>query len=680
MESRIPLPDAMLYGGDYNPEQWLDMPEILTQDIELMKKAHINVVSMGIFSWAVLEPREGEFHFEWLKDCIDTLYKNGISVFLATPSGARPKWLSDEYPEVLRVEENRFRNLFGERHNHCYSSPIYREKVRIIDTKLVEQFKDHPGVIAWHISNEFGGECHCPLCQKNFHAWLKKRYGTIASLNKAWNTTFWAHTYQDFDQVESPSSRGEHSLHGLVLDWKRFVTDQTVDFFKWEKESIRNAGSKKPVTTNLMYDYPGLNYHRFADVLDFVSWDNYPYWHHKKETETAADTAMQHDIMRSLQRKPFVLMESCPSSTNWQPISKLKEPGILKAQSLQAVAHGSESVMYFQIRQSRGSAEKFHGAVIDHYGKEDTRVFQEVTSVGEDLGVLREIRNTEVKAKAAVIYDWDNRWALEEAQGPRNEGVFYKEAVLKSHRALSKYGLNVDVVDMTQDIDRYEIVAAPMLYMLKPEFCKRVRDFVASGKTFVMTYWSGIVDETDLCFLGGTPHGLMDVMGLRSEEIDGLYEGTFNTGIPCKNNALGLSLSYRCENICDLVRKDTAEEILTFGRDFYQGKPALTRNSFGKGTAYYVCADFEQKFYNDFYDAILKKANIRPIIPKESREDTLFVTSREKEGKTYIFLQNFERKEAWSKLPEGYECLLGHADGRIGCFETAVWMKKDGTD
>lgn len=460
----------MLHGGDYNPEQWLHMPEILDRDIELMKKASINTVSLGIFSWAVLEPEEGKFDFVWMEQIIDRLFKNGISVILATPTGARPKWMADKYEEVLRVDAMRRRQLFGARHNHCYTSPIYREKTRIINSELSRRFGNHPGVIAWHISNEYGGECHFPLCQRAFQNWLKEKYLSIENLNRAWATTFWSHRYNDFSQIESPSPIGELGLHGLNLDWMRFITHQTVDFLKHEIRAIRDGGSDKPTTINMMYDFQGLNYHKFADVIDFVSWDAYPDWHAKTESATAMECGMQHDIMRSIQKKPFLLMESCPSATNWQPISKLKKPGLLHAASMQAVAHGSDSVLYFQFRQSRGASEKFHGAVVDHYGGEDTRVFREVAEVGTSLEKLREVAGSNAIAKIAIILDWESRWAMENAQGPRNQGLHYLEAVEKTYFAFRKRGLNVDVIDMEQDIEGYSVVAAPMLYMFRAGF------------------------------------------------------------------------------------------------------------------------------------------------------------------------------------------------------------------
>lgn len=241
MKNEIVLP-ALLHGGDYNPEQWLQRPDILEKDIEYFKKAKINTVTMGMFSWAVLEPEEGVYHFEWMQEIIDRMYENGIYVILATPSGARPKWLADKYPEVLRVDANRQRNLFGARHNHCYTSPVYREKIRHLNMELAKRFGEHPGVLMWHISNEYGGTCHCPLCQEEFRRWLKAKYKTIDNLNGSWCTTFWSHTYQNFEQIESPSPRGEMALHGLNLDWKRFVTDRTIDFLQHEVKALRDAG------------------------------------------------------------------------------------------------------------------------------------------------------------------------------------------------------------------------------------------------------------------------------------------------------------------------------------------------------------------------------------------------------------------------------------------------------
>lgn len=415
----------LMHGGDYNPEQWLAMPEILDTDIRRFKEAKINTASVGVFSWSKLEPKEGVYDFAWLEKIIDRLYENGIYVNLATPSGARPHWMADRYPEVLRVNEQRQRNLFGARHNHCLTSPVYREKVRQINTELARRLGGHPGVKLWHISNEYGGECHCPLCQEAFRKWLENKYKTIEALNDSWCTTFWSHTYDSFSQVESPSTLGERSVLALLLDWKRFSSDQTIDFMGQEIAALRAAGSDKPVTTNLMYRFNDIDYFKMAQKLDIASWDSYPEWHRggQGEWEAAQETAFWHDVIYGLKQKPFLLMESCPGATNWQAVSKLKKPGMVEAASLQSIAHGADGAMYFQLRKSRGSAEKFHGAVIDHYDGNDTRTFQDVCRTGDMLFGIGEVAGSRKKAEAAVIYDWENRWAMENSEGPRNIGL-----------------------------------------------------------------------------------------------------------------------------------------------------------------------------------------------------------------------------------------------------------------
>lgn len=662
-----------LHGGDYNPEQWLDRPDILQKDIEYFKKAHINTVSVGFFSWAVLEPEEGKYNFDWLEEIINNLYKEGIHTILATPSGARPKWMADKYEEVLRMDPDRTRRFFGGRHNHCFTSPVYREKVHAIDKKLAERFGRHPAVMLWHISNEFGGECHCPLCQAKFREWLKEKYGTIENLNKRWCTTFWSHRYNSFDQIESPSTKGENELHALKLDWKRFVTYQTIDFIKNEVDAIREGGSELPVTANLMYDYDGLDYKKFKDVLDVVSWDNYPSWHKKEEYLTAVDAEMQHDLMRSIRKEPFLLMESCPSATNWKPINKLKKPGMHLAASLQAVAHGSDSVLYFQLRQSQGASEKFHGAVIDHYGGDDTRVFREVTEVGEALEQIQETVGTSMRSQAAVLYDRENDWAIADVQGPRNVDMHYREAVQKNYRALREQGLNVDVIAMEHSLSDYKVLAAPMAYMFKDGYEEKLRAYVENGGTLVLSYWSGLVDGTDRCFLGGTPYGLMDVAGLRSTETDALYDWEENHAIPEAGSHLGISNVYTCKNLCELVKVSDVEVLMRYGEDFYQGYPVLTHKAFGKGHVYYVCADMELGFYQDFYGRVAAEAGLKS--PIEIIPEGVSVTVRENEDTEYLFIQNYARKPQAVPVPAEYELLYGTESEVMAPLQTRILKK-----
>ncbi|WP_328800250.1 beta-galactosidase [Paenibacillus sp. LX16] len=610
ISERVP---RMLHGADYNPEQWQHYPEVLAEDIRLMKLAKCNVMSVGIFSWVSLEPEEGVFTFEWLDRILDSFAENGIYAFLATPSGARPAWMSQKYPEVLRVEANRVRNLHGFRHNHCATSPVYREKVRIMNTKLAERYANHPAVIGWHISNEFGGDCHCDYCQEAFRAWVQDKYGTLDKLNHAWWTTFWSHTITDWSQVESPAPHGETQVHAMNLDWRRFVTDQTADFIKHEIVPLKAANPAIPVTTNLMEFFEGLNYWKFADLLDVISWDSYPTWHDREgdDSRQAAKVAMMHDIIRSIKGgKPWMLMESTPSLTNWQDVSKLKRPGMHLLSSLQAVAHGSDTVQYFQWRKSRGSSEKLHGAVVDHVGHEHTRVFGDVTEVGNALEKLEEVIGTSVPAEAAVIFDWENRWGINDSQGPRNKGVKYEETAEAHYLALWEQGVPVDVIHMDADFSKYKLLVAPMLYMVRSGVGERIQKFVENGGVFVATYWSGIVDEHDLCFLGGFPGPLRKTLGIWSEEIDGLHDHDRNHILPVEGNELDLQGEYEAVELCDLIHTEGAEVLAVYGSDFYAGRPALTVNRLGQGKAYYIASRNIGLFHSHFYRSLIDDAGI----------------------------------------------------------------------
>lgn len=635
----------LFHGGDYNPDQWQDRPDILGEDIRLMKLAGCNTFSLGIFAWSALEPEEGRFTFDWLDRTMDDLAAAGSAAVVATPSGARPPWLAQKYPEVLRVDTDRSRRLYGTRHNHCMTSPVYREKCARINTLLAERYQNHPALLLWHISNEFGGSCHCPLCQEAFRDWLRRRYGTLDELNRAWWSSFWSHTYTNWSQIESPSPKGESSLHGLNLDWRRYTTYQTVDFMKREIAALKAVTPDVPVTTNLMGLYYDLDYWKFAAELDVVSWDSYPNWGGPVEDGVVAShTAFAHDLMRSLKGgQPFLLMESTPSVVNWREISRLKKPGQHRVSSLQAVAHGSDSVLYFQWRKSRGSSEKFHGAVVDHVGHENTRVFRDVAEVGRMLSRLDGVAGSGVPAEVAIIFDWENRWALDDAQGPRRPKG-YDAACLAHHRAFWKRGIPVDVIHMEGDFTPYRLVVAPMLYMLRPGVAERLEAFVAEGGTLVATYWSGIVNESDLCFLGGFPGPLRKVLGVWAEEIDPLYDGETNSVVPVEGNPLGLSRPYEARELCELIHAEGSGVLATYGGDFYAGRPVLTENRFGRGRAYYVAARLDENFQDDFTGALAAQSGLR--LPLEGKiPDGVSVQVRSNGTHEFVFLMNFESGE-----------------------------------
>ncbi|WP_432459936.1 beta-galactosidase [Agarivorans sp. QJM3NY_25] len=645
----IPNVKGLLHGADYNPEQWLDRPDILERDIELMKQVRCNVMSVGIFSWAAIEPQEGQFNFGWLDQVLDRLAENNISVFLATPSGARPAWLSQKYPSVLRVNNARVKQLHGERHNHCYTSVDYRAKVAMINQQLAERYSSHPAVIAWHISNEYGGDCHCDECQSAFRLWLQNKYQSLDELNQKWWSQFWSHNYSSWSQIESPSSIGENSVHGLKLDWKRFVSEQVTDFCVQEVKPLKKVNAKLPVTANLMEYFYDYDYWKLSQAIDIASWDSYPLWHQgQDDLGLACYTAMYHDLMRSLKDQPFLLMESTPSQTNWQPVTKLKKPGMHLLASMQAVAHGSDSVQYFQWRKSRGSVEKFHGAVVDHVGHVDTRVGKEVAQVGQRLQQLSGLAGSRTAAEVAIIFDWESRWAMDDAQGPRNEGLFYEQTVNDNYRGFWEQGINCDVIEQLSDFSTYKVIVAPMLYLIKPGVAERIEAFVNQGGVFVATYWSGIVDQNDLCFLGGFPGGsdspLRHTLGIWAEEIDSLYDEERIEVVAEPINPLGLSGSYQARHLCELIHCEGAEVIARYNSDFFAGMPAVTCNRQGEGYAYYITSKNSLDFNRDFYQGIIRRHHLTRVINSELPQG-ISVTKRHNQSTEYLFVMNFSTQE-----------------------------------
>ncbi|MUG66170.1 beta-galactosidase [Paenibacillus campinasensis] len=662
-----PAVTGLLHGGDYNPDQWLAYPDIIQEDYRLMKLANCNAFTLNVFGWSAIEPEEGRYEFGWLDQMMDNLAERGIQVILATPSGARPAWMSAKYPEVLRVQSNRQRNLHGHRHNHCLTSPVYREKTREINRRLAERYKHHPALILWHISNEFGGDCHCDLCQEAFRQWLKRKYGTLEKLNHAWWTGFWSHTFTDWTQIESPAPHGEDQVHGHNLDWKRFVTDQTIDFYRNEIAPLREITPNVPVTTNFMGDYPhmgpyiGLNYAKFGKEVDVVSWDSYPTWHHDAQStaDLAADVAFVHDIYRSMKEgQPFLVMENTPSLVNWQQVNKTKRPGMHALSAVQSLAHGADAILYFQWRKGRGASEKFHGAVVGHSGHEHTRVFREVAELGDILRRLGDIQGTSVKPEVAVIYDWENQWAMDDAQALKPREKRYIETCQAHYKAFWKRGIPVDIIDMDNDFSSYKLVIAPMLYMIRPGVAERLEQFVQKGGTLVATYWSGIVDESDLTFLGGFPGPLRSLLGIWAEEIDTLYDSDRNS-IRLTSEALGLDGTYEAREYCEVIHAETAEVLAAYASDYYEGMPALTVNTFGRGQAYYIASRNEDRFHQDFYDRLAQQLGIRVVLDA-ALPDGVSVQMRSDGESEYVFIMNFSEVSQRVDLPEhGYEDVLG---------------------
>jgi len=634
--------NGIVHGADYNPDQWLSYPGVLNEDLRLMKLAGMNSATVAIFAWSAIEPEEGVFRFEWLDEVIENLYKNGIYTILATPSGARPAWMDEKYPEVRRVDNRGVRQLHGKRHNHCMSSPVYRKFVTRMDTMLAQRYKDNPAVKLWHISNEFSGECFCDYCKDNFRKFLRNKYNNdIDKLNHEWWTAFWSHTYSDFDQIDPPSPIGENAVHAHNLDWKRFITHITCDFIQCEISALKSVTTDIPVTTNLMGTFPGLDYWKVSQLLDVVSWDSYPQFHNPavEDSDLATEFGMRHDITRSHLHKPFMLMESTPSCVNWQVVNKGKRPGMHYLSSMQAVAHGSDSVQYFQWRKSRGSSEKFHGAVVDHEGSENTRVFKEVAKLGEDLKKLSEVAGTDTPTETAIIYDWEINWAISDLQG-LNDRKNYEKTVREFYGCFFNHAANVDFIPIDGDFSKYKLIIAPMIYSVSEHIIDKLEQYVASGGTLVSTYLCGYVNENDLCYLGGFPGGkLRKVFGLWSEEIDSLHasERVENSYV---DNCLNVEGDFESFDFCEVIHPEGAKTIAEYRSEYYAGMPCITVNEYGKGKAYYIATRQSPCDLEKLVVKIADSVGVRRIVP-DSLPCGAKVISRTDYENEYVFITNY---------------------------------------
>lgn len=672
---------AFYFGGDYNPEQWTpalgyDDEAVWREDMRLMKLAGVNVATVGVFSWVSLQPDEHTFTFEWLDRVLDLLAENGIYACLATATAAQPAWLSAAYPDVLPMDPTGMRRGHGERQNYCPTSPDFRRLSRGMARRLAERYHNHPALLLWHVSNEYYGGgteqnvgCHCDRCAARFREWLLAHYGSLDEVNRRWVTAFWSHTYTDWEQIVPPGPRTDRGIQGQILDWRRFVSDVYLECYMNEVEALREVTPDVPITTNFMGDFKPLDYFTWAPHLDVVSWDSYP-----SRTMPPADIAFRHDLMRGLKSgQSFLLMEQTPSQVQWKPQNPLKRPGVMRLLSYQAVAHGADAVMFFQWRQSRGSSEKYHGAVVSHAGHEHTRVFGEVAALGEELHTLSTgdgatIVGARSPARVALIFSWPNWWNVEYVPGPSDQ-VNYVGEILRYYRPLWERNVAVDVISAgrlaeSDGLNGYDLVLAPLLNMISETQAKGVERYVEQGGTFLTTYFSGVVDENDRAWLGGYPGPLRRTLGIWVEEYDPLeLDMTNSLIVPVASGSADparFSLPqgrYTCDLWCDLLHLESATALATYGEDFYAGRPAITVNSLGAGHAFYVATRPDPTLLQALIRTLTDDLRIAGPLPHTPAG--VEVTQRlHVSGIPYIFVLNHRSDSIQVPLRQGMRELL----------------------
>lgn len=644
----------ILYGGDYNPNQW--DRDIWKKDMEYFKDAHINSATINVFSWAKLQPSEDEYFFDELDEIVEMLSEENFDIVLATSTAALPAWLFQKYPEVARTDYQGRHHKFGQRHNACPNSLVYQKYAKALVEQLAKRYGSNPHVTCWHINNEYGGECYCENCEKAFRVWLKKKYQKIEKLNKAWNMEFWGHTVYSWDEIVLPNvlsdgmeNPNDTIFSGLSIDYRRFMSDSMLENYKMERDTIRKYDPDTIITTNLMGTYKPLDYFKWAKEMDIVSWDNYPNY----DTPWSF-TAMSHDLMRGLKDAPFMLMEQTPSQQNWQPYNSLKKPGQMRAQSYQTLAHGADTIQFFQLRRSVGGCEKFHGAVIGHAGTNQTRVFREVKQLGEELERLSpDLPGSVNESSVGIIFDWENYWALEYTSGPSKD-LTYVNQIHQYYQYFYEKNISTSLIPVDADFCKYKIILAPVLYMVKEGMKERLTEYVKNGGIFITSFMSGIVDQSDNVHLGGYPGPFRQLAGIWVEEIDALAPEQTNTLIYDDDD------SFKCNLLCDLIHLEGASCLAKYGNDFYAGTPALTRNTFGKGATYYIGTNPDHNGIAKILDMAVLEAGVTPVI---SETTDLEVTCRKSVTHTYYFLINFKEEEI--SIPSCFENCIDIITGDI---------------
>ncbi|MEY8531554.1 beta-galactosidase [Lactobacillus taiwanensis] len=622
-----------LYGGDYNPEQWPE--DTWANDIQVFKQAHLNSATINVFSWALLEQREGEYDFSKLDKIVKELSDANFDIVLATATAAMPAWMFKKYPDVARVDYQGRRHVFGQRHNFCSNSKNYQVLASKLVKKIVSRYYKNPHIKVWHVNNEYGGNCYCDNCQNTFRDWLKYKYKNLETLNKAWNMNVWSHRIYDWDEIVVPNELGdawgaggtETIVSALSLDYLRFQSESLLKLFKMEKAIIKKYDPVALVTTNF-HALPNklLDYQKWAKEQDIISYDSYPSYN-----MPTYQSAFLYDLMRSLKHQPFMLMESTPAQVNWQPYSPLKRPGQMAATELQAVAHGADTVQFFQLKQAIGGSEKFHSAVISHSQRTDTRVFKEVTELGEKLEKTGStILGSKTKAKVGIVFDWNNFWSYEYIDGITQD-LDYVESILDYYKQFYKRNIPTDIISVDDDFSQYDLVVAPVLYMIKSGLAEKIDQYVKRGGNFVASYLSGIVNENDSVYLGGYPGPLKDVLGIWVEESDAVIPGQKITVSLDSNN-------YQANLICDLLHLEGAHALGNYNSEFYKETPAVSENKWGKGTSWYIGTQLDEAGLSKIFDHLISIVNIKSLI--ETKTDLEITKRVTKSGKELYFVLN----------------------------------------
>jgi len=600
---------GILFGGDYNPEQW--SPEVWREDVALMREAGVTLVTVGVFSWAELEPTPGAREFGWLDEVLGLLHDAGIAVDLATPTASPPPWLGMQHPNTLPVDPDGVRLIAGSRNQFSPASTVYRAHARAITRDLAARYAAHPAVRMWHVGNEFGQLDHGDEATREFRAWLVARYGTIEELNRAWATSFWAQRYGSFDEILPPRRMPYLVNPTQSLDFRRYSSDQMLACYRELRDEIRAAGATQPITTNFMGLFAHVDYWSWAGEVDVVSDDQYP---DPADPRSPADIAIAQDLMRSLGGgAPWVLMEQAVSATSWRSHNVPKSPDRARLDTLQAVARGADGICFFQWRQSRAGAERFHSAMLPHAGA-DSDVFRGVCRQGADIAALAPVAVARVEADVALVFAWDSWWAGEEPARPTTR-LSTIDQLSRWHRHLWRRGITADITAPDADLSGYRVILVPHSYIVTPSFAASLAAAVDAGAQVVVGPFSGVADENAHILQGRSPALLRELVGVSGEEWGGLPDEP--TPLDITGEPRAADGAYTASTLAEKLRIDDPATVVVarFAAGDLAGRPAVTRRTTGRGAAAYLGAVVSDALLSQVLDAALDAAGVVGVLP-----------------------------------------------------------------
>ncbi|MBW0134689.1 beta-galactosidase [Pseudonocardia abyssalis] len=590
------------YGADYNPEQW--PREVWVRDVALMREAGVTIATVGVFSWALLQPAADVWDLDWLGDVLDLLHDGGVAVDLATATASPPPWLTTAHPEVLPVDELGRTLWPGGRQHWRPTSPVFRRHALELVERLARRFGDHPALVAWHVNNELG--CHNAHDYSDdaaaaFRVWLRERHGSIAELNAAWGTAFWSQSYGRWAEILPPRLAGTPANPTQQLDFARFSSDALREHLRAERDLLRAITPDVPVTTNFMVmtESSRMDYASWAGEVDIVSNDHYVRPGRHEHDELSFSANLTGGLAGG---RPWWLMEHSTSAVNWQEVNRAKRPGELVRDVLTHVAHGADAVCFFQWRQSTAGAERFHSAMVPHAGP-DSAVFREVAALGATLDGLAPVAGSHRKrAPVAVLFDWDSWWATSQEYLPSSR-LEYRRHAVEWCTAFTDVGVRVDVLPAGADLTGHALVVAPMLHVMDTARARRLTDHVEGGGHLVATYFSGIVDANAHVHLGGYPGALRDLLGIRIEEFTPLLDGESVELAACD----GAGTDWTGTVWTDRIDVVDAEVLAHYRTGANAGRAAVTRRAVpGGGSAAWVSTQL---------DAVALAALVRLLLP-----------------------------------------------------------------